>query len=82
VDATTKSLELSRNNIADADLVHLAGHTALVWLYLNNTGITGAGLKHLAGLTALELLDLVGTGITDAGIKDLRASLPNCQIYR
>ena len=51
-------------------------------LDLSNSDITDAGLKHLAGLTALEWLNLDGTGITDAGIKDLRASLPNCHIYR
>ena len=43
LDGTTKSLNLSRSSITDADLVRLAGLTALKMLYLGGASITDAG---------------------------------------
>ena len=75
-------VNLERTQITDAGLVYLKGMTRLTELGLANTQITDAGLEHLKDLTSLTTLGLDGTKITDAGLAEIKAALPNCDIYR
>ena len=56
-----------REDLRDADFVHLVGLKAVKMRYCN--GITDAGLAHLAGIHTLDLSECIG--ITDAGLAHL-----------
>ena len=56
-----------RDDLRDADFVHLAGVKVLDMSYC--TGITDAGLVHLTGIHTLIMFDCYG--ITDAGLAHL-----------
>ena len=71
-----------KQQVTDADLVHLKGLTNLEELGLFDTQITDAGVEHLAGLTNLTSLNLLQTKITDAGIAELQKALPKCRISK
>src|SRR5262249_10914831 len=62
---------ITRDNVTDALLKHLAGLKTLQTLDLSFTKVTDAGLKHLAGLKELLAVGLRGTKVTDAGLKEL-----------
>lgn len=71
-------LDLSNENVADADLAHLHGLRQLRHLDLSNTPIRGPGLRYLARLRGLDEVRLVETQITDPEILVL-ASLPRTE---
>lgn len=50
-------------------------------LDLSRTKISDAGLVHLKGLTSLTYLNLSATEVTKEGVEELKAALPNCQIF-
>ena len=65
-------LDLSRNCLTDAGLMHMQGFERLSHLDISaNPKITGAGLKYLQELTHLEVLDLHGTRVNDTGLSHL-----------
>ena len=74
-------LFLSRTQITDAGLAHLANLTNLRGLTLSNTQITDAGLVHLSNLTNLQVLYLSDTQITPGAKATLRALIPGLRIY-
>ena len=65
-------VNLSQNEVKDADLIHLRNLNGLQRLNLNETRITDDGLRHLEELTGLKALDLSGTQITGNGLEHLR----------
>jgi hypothetical protein len=74
------SVGITRDDVTDALLKHLAGLKQLQTLDLSLTKVTDAGLKHLAGLKQLRLLDLDHTRVTDKGEADLKKALPDLVI--
>jgi hypothetical protein len=74
--ATLQELDLSGQQIADADLAPIAGLTNLRKLHLEKTPVTDAALTHVKGLTNLTYLNIYGTQVTDAGLPQL-AGLAN-----
>ena len=65
-------VNLSQNEVEDADLIPLRNLNGLQRLNLNETRITDDGLRHLEELTGLKALDLSGTQITGNGLEHLR----------
>ena len=70
-------LDLTPNEIGDAELTHLNDLTDLQSLSLGHT-VTDAGLAHLQGLSQLHTLSLRTTQVTDTGLAYLN-SLPQLQ---
>lgn len=66
-----KSVNLTKTNVSDADLVHLSGVDSIVDLQLSDTGITDAGIKHISGLPKLQSLYLSGTQVTAASMPEI-----------
>jgi hypothetical protein len=64
-------LDISKTEVADAQLKELAELKSMQLLMLEFTQIRGAGLKELAGLKSLQTLDLSFSQVTDAGLKEL-----------
>jgi hypothetical protein len=50
-------------------------------LGLDNTQLTSTDVSHLARMTWLEYLSLTGTSAQATGLDQLRASLPDCEVY-
>lgn len=71
----TTRLDLSNENVTDADLEHLQELRQLVDLDLSNTPIRGAGLRYLTRLPRLRQLFVSGTQVTDSDIFAL-ANMP------
>ena len=69
-------VHLSRTNVRDADLAHLAALSDLEDLQLTGTPITDAGLVHLKQLTRLTKLNVTGTAVTEQGVKQAKEFLP------
>lgn len=67
-----KRLDLSGNNIPDADYARLAGLVNLRELNLARTSIRDAGFARLRPLVRLEKLNLAGGNLTDASRTVLR----------
>jgi hypothetical protein len=68
----TKFLDLSRTQITDAGLVHLASLSKLEGLYMSGVKVGDSGLASLAGLRDLKSLDLTETLVTDRGLVHLK----------
>jgi serine/threonine protein kinase len=67
-----ESLDLSRTDLRDAELVHLKGLPALKSLELNGTKIAEDGLKQVGGMTQLVRLKLLMCPqLSDAGFRHL-----------
>ena len=65
------SLWLSRSNITDDALAHLAAAPGLSRLYLRSTRITDEGLRHFQQGPPLHVLDLSHTAVGDDGLRHL-----------
>jgi len=65
-------VNLTSEEITDADLVHLEVLTTLEDLRLGRTQVSDAGMVHLKCLTALRGLELDHTQISDAGLEHLK----------
>lgn len=79
--ANVQNLNLSRTEVTDEGLAHVAEMTNLLRLDLSNTSVSDAGLSYLSDLQRLRYLNLYGTRITDDGLNHLRG-LPNLrQVY-
>ena len=76
-----RSLLLAKTPITDAGLVHLEGLDQLVELGLNGTAITDDGLRHLQKLPSLAMLHVRDCPVTEEGAAELRAVLPDIQIF-
>ena len=74
------SLDISGDDVTDAQLVHLRGLTCLRDVEFYHIRITDSGMAHLKGLTNLETLFLYDTQVTKDGRTMLRKALPNCEI--
>ncbi|XP_035466925.2 protein phosphatase 1 regulatory subunit 37 [Scophthalmus maximus] len=91
-NTTLRTLELSRNAVADAGLEELCDglrrQTAgLKLLLLRNNQITAKGMVHLAKtlplLKVLQVLDLAENVLGDEGVQDLRTPLMvNCSLLQ
>jgi len=75
-----ETINLSKTQLTDPDLVHLVGLTELKVLNLSSTPVSDAGLVHLRGLPNLQWLDLNDTRVTEAGVAGLQTALPDCLI--
>ncbi|CAI7760342.1 unnamed protein product [Closterium sp. NIES-53] len=65
-------LYLSRTQVTDAGLLHIAAISSLNTLsLLGCLGVTGIGMVHVGRLGGLEWLYLQGTGVDDAGLHNL-----------
>jgi Leucine-rich repeat (LRR) protein len=68
-----KELDLNRNKITDAGLVHLKGLTSLQFLDLSHTQITDTGLVHLIVMAKhLRGINLISTQVSDKALAELR----------
>lgn len=68
------TLVLSRTNVGDADLLHVARMVNLKRLILDETAVTAAGLATVAAMPGLEDLVVRGVTLTDAELARLKAS--------
>jgi hypothetical protein len=78
--AEVTEIDLLRDNMSDAALVHIRQLPTVKRLFLSGD-ISDAGLKTLADLPALEELLLVGTKVTLAGVEGLKRARPNLTVY-
>jgi hypothetical protein len=76
-----RSLLLAGTAVTDAGLVHLEGLDQLQELGLSDTAITDEGLRVLRRLPSLALLHVSDCAITREGAEELRAALPDIQIF-
>jgi hypothetical protein len=65
-------VDLFRQPVTDAGLVHLKGLKSLSNLRLSETKVTDTGLVHIKGLTKLSRLFLSDIQVTDAGLVYLK----------
>jgi hypothetical protein len=73
-------LILSRTEIGDAGLAHLAGNAALEEINLYSTGVTDAGMAPLAGLKSLKKVYLWQSKATAAGTQVLQQAVPGVEV--
>lgn len=73
-------LSLTNCGLKDEDLEAL-GSLPLKTLDLSGNDITDDGLAHLHGMTSLRDLSLSNTQITDEGVDEIRAVLPELQVW-
>ena len=59
------------DNVADSDLVQLAGFSKTKSLTIHSYQVTDVGMLHLAGLVELESLWLITPKVTDFGLGHL-----------
>jgi hypothetical protein len=76
---TLTALNLSDNDIGDADLDRVSRITGLEVLALQNTKTTGAGLAKLRGMMRLNVLNIANCRIADGDLEHF-TSLPNLRI--
>lgn len=74
-------LNLSNNNLLDADLVFLQSLTNLEKLRLEKNPLTDEVCKNLTGLKHLEAVNLNETHITEKGIKELAKNPAIKRVY-
>lgn len=74
------SLRLGETNVGDTGVTHLTALNKLGYLDLMPSAITDAGLQSLAKMSSLRHLAL-GRSVTRAGAVELKASLPQCEIW-
>lgn len=65
------TVDLSKSNVTDSDLIHLKRLPSVRVLVLNHS-ITDKGLAHLKEISTLEGLNLAGSNISNAGIEHLQ----------
>jgi len=75
-----RSLRLGETNVGDAGIAQLSRLDKLGNLDLMPSAVTDAGLRSLAEMSSLKHLTL-GRGVTRAGAVELKASLPQCEIW-
>lgn len=70
-------------SVTDDGLGNFAGMPALESLMLGSTGVAGIDLTPLANLPNLKEVKLMGNQFKggDKAIQDLKAKLPNCQVF-
>jgi hypothetical protein len=69
---TLRKLDLSRCNVTDAGIEHLATISSLRYLNLSTTAISDKALASIGAMTALEDLFLNDTLVSDHGLEQLR----------
>ena len=75
-------LWLRGTRVSDSGLMHLTRLPRLTELRLTHCRqISDGGVASLKRIKGLKRLAIEGTRITESGIAELRASLPECEIY-
>jgi hypothetical protein len=75
-----KQLSLSRTNIGDPGVVHIASLTDLETLDISGTDVSDASIPLFKRMRKLKELRLFSTQITDKGATDLKQALPQLTI--
>ncbi len=77
-----RELDLTGTHITDAGLRYLTSLRNLESLGLSETAMSDKGVKDLAQLTNLRCLRLDHTSISERAISELKAALPQLEVYR
>jgi len=76
-----KMLVLADQKFTDAAFDTIVRLKNLEFLNLNGTRVTDAGIARLHGMQSLKNVQLGGTQVTEEGVQQLRAALPECDVY-
>jgi hypothetical protein len=69
------------HEFTDADAALLTSLSEVKWLSLQGTRVTDEGLLSVHHLKKLERLDLEGSRVTPDGVRQIKAVLPNLDVY-
>ena len=76
-----RTLSLRFTGVSDRAAEHLALLPELTTLYLTSTEVSDEAVDALAKLQSLDELYIRWTRVSEEGASELRAAMPNCEVY-